>query len=265
MTVSLLMLGLLSAEPRLVTIGGAVTETVFALGKGDAVVGVDSSSVVPAAAVKRSQVGYQGAFSAEGVLSLKPTLVILSGTAGPPAAIEALKSSGVSVLTMPDEHSLAAAKQKIRTIAKALEVVDRGEKLVTAIDADVSAALKPQSPPRVLFIYARGGGTVSVAGQKTSAAAVIELAGGVIPFSFEGYRPLTAEGVLLAKPDVIVMTTLGLQGSGGASGVLSMPGIRDTPAGKNNRVFAVEDIALLGFGPRVGQAITSLSQRFVSL
>lgn len=260
MSSSLLLLLLVASEPKLVTIGGAVTETVFALGNGHLVAGVDSSSVMPSEAKKLPQVGYQGAFSAEGVLSLKPTLVLLSGAAGPPAAVRALKSSGVPVLSVTDSHTVEGAKEKIRAIAKALGVPERGEAMVTKIDSDLLAAMKSSRPQRVLFIYSRGAGAVSVAGQKTAAAAMIQLAGGLIPFTFEGYRPLTAEGVLLSKPDVVLLTALGLEGSGGIEGVLALPGMSDTPAGKVRRVVSIEDLALLGFGPRVGEAVAELSK-----
>lgn len=256
---ALLVASVLSAEPRLVTVGGSLTETVFALGKGAQVAGVDSSSVMPVAATKLPQVGYQGAFSPEGVLSLKPTLVLLSAMAGPPAAVKALESSGVSVMSVADPHSIEGAKEKIRAIAKRLEVVGRGEELVAKIDADLKKAVKPARALKVLFIYSRGAGTASVAGQKTAAAAMIALAGGVVPFEFDGYRPLTAEGVLVAKPDVILLPTLGLQAAGGIEGILAMPGVMDTPAGKNRRVVSVEDLSLLGFGPRVGEAVATLS------
>lgn len=262
MTSSLLLMVLLTTQPRLVTIGGGVTETVYALGKGDLIVGVDSSSLKPLEATKLPQVGYQGAFSVEGVLSLKPTLVLLAAAAGPPTAVRALEASGIKTLVMTDLHSIEGAKEKIQTIAKALGVPERGAALVAKIDADLQDTVKSRHPARVLFIYSRGAGSVSVSGQKTAAAAMVELAGGVIPFTFDGYRPLTAEGVLVVKPDVILMPKLGLEASGGVEGVLKLAGVRDTPAGKTRRIVAMEDLALLGFGPRVGETVADLSKVF---
>ncbi len=258
----LVLLAALSAQPRLVTVGGSVTETVFALNRGASIVGVDSSSETVPQAHALPQVGYQGAFSVEGVLSLRPTLVILGQNAGPPASIAALESSGVSTLKIDEPHTLEGAKLKIQKIAAALEAAVAGEQLIAQLNQTLNQVKKPGRSPRVLFIYARGSGAMSVAGQKTAAASAIQLAGGVVPFNFEGYRALTAEGLLVAKPEIIVLTKMGLQACGGVAAVLALPAVADTPAGKRGRVVAVDDLALLGFGHRLGEGVLALSKAF---
>lgn len=260
-------LSLTAAAPpaRIVAVGGGVTESVFALGLGDRVVAVDGSSVFPAAVTTLPQVGYHRALSAEGVISQRPDVVVLTDEAGPPAAIAQLKAAGVNVVVIPEQHSIAGARAKITALAAALDVEDRAAALVARIDADLKkadavVARNKAKAPKVLFVYSRGSSSVSVAGDDTAAAAMIALAGGRnAVVGLKRYQPLTAEAALLAAPDVIVLPARGLAASGGVDGVLALPGLKDTPAGRNRRVIGVDDLLLLGFSPRVGEGVEALA------
>lgn len=249
---------------RIVSLGGAVTEIVFALGAGDQVVGVDTSSTYPKEKVEGlPKVGYQRRLAAEGVLSLKPTLVLATDEAGPPEAIQQLRDSGVTVLIVKDEDTVEGAKAKILAFGKALGKDEAAAALVKELDADLERAgelLKQvKSKPKVMFIYARGAGTAQVAGLKTGAHMMIELAGGENAVTgYENYKPLTAEAAVAAAPDVILMLTRGLQSVGGIEGLLKEPGIAQTPAGQNNRIVDMDDEYLLAFGPRLGKAVIDL-------
>ncbi|OYT70493.1 MAG: hemin ABC transporter substrate-binding protein [Chloracidobacterium sp. CP2_5A] len=249
---------------RVVAAGGSVTEIVYALGAEAALVGCDASSLYPEAAAKLPQVGYVRALSAEGVLSLRPSLVLTLPEAGPPDALAQLRASGTPVLIVPSETSLEGVKRKIRAIAQALDRQAQGEELVRRLDVDLAAARNyldgcPEKP-KVMFIYARGQGVAQVAGRDTAAAEMIRLAGGVSAFDFEGYKPLTAEAAVAAAPDVILLSSRGLESSGGVAGVLAMPGVKQTPAGRNQRIVAMDDLLLLGFGPRAGQGVLELAR-----
>ena len=113
-----------------------------------------------------------------------------------------------------------------------------------------------------MFIYARGSGTANVSGTKTPAAAMIELAGGENAISeYEGFKPLTSEGLINAAPDIILMPERGLQSIGGKGGLMKLAGIAETPAGKNGKIITMEDLMLLGFTPRVGKAVNELCQK----
>lgn len=153
-----------------------MTEIVYALGAGTRLVGVDTSSTYPESASRLPQVGYQRALSAEGVLSLSPSLVLASAEAGPPAALSQLRASHTTVLVVPAVYSIDGVRMKIRLIAQALGREAQGEALLAALDHDLAAALAiprhGQSKPAVLCIYARGAGTLNVAGLDTSAAIV---------------------------------------------------------------------------------------------
>lgn len=252
---------------RIVAVGGTVTEIVYRLGVGDALVGVDTSSVYPPAATELPQVGYQRMLSAEGVLSLNPTLVLLSVEAGPPDAVALLKSAGLRIVTVPAQHSVRGTQEKVRVIARALDQASEGEAVVTAIARDIEAVQSRlqqiRSKPRVLFIYARGQGAMSVAGAKTSANAMISLAGGINAVTgYEGYKPLTSEAVVAAAPEFILIPERGLESLGGLEQLLKIPGIVLTPAGKARRIVTMDDLYLLGFGPRLGQAVTTLANHF---
>jgi iron complex transport system substrate-binding protein len=249
---------------RVVAAGGSVTEIVYALGAESLLVGCDASSLYPEAATKLPQVGYVRALSSEGVLSLRPTLVLTVPEAGPPEALAQLRASGVPVLVVPAEPSLEGVKKKIRAVAQALDRAAEGEALIRQLESDMAQvqsylAGRP-ARPKVMFIYARGQGAANVAGRDTAAAEMIRLAGGVNAFDFEGYKPLTAEAAVAAAPEVILLPARGLESSGGIAGVLSMPGVNQTPAGRNRRIVAVDDLLLLGFGPRTGQGVMELAR-----
>ena len=254
-------------EQRIVSLGGPVTEIVYALGAEDRLVGVDASSVYPAAAQEDlPNVGYFRRVPAEGVLSLGPTLVLASEETGPPATLDQLRSAGVEVKMIPDASSADGAREKIRAVAEALGLSDEGEALIAAMEADLAEtrALRKDAmgTPRVLFIYARGAGTMQVAGAGSSAAAMLGLAGAENAITgFEGYKPMTAEAVAAAAPDVILMLDRGLESIGGVDGLLKQPGIGLTPAGENRRVAQMDDLLLLGFGPRLGEAVQTLTEK----
>ncbi len=246
---------------RWVTLGGSVTETVFALGGADRLVGADDTSFYPAEAEKLPKVGYYRQISAEGVLSLRPSRVIADHGAGPPAAIEQIRQAGVPIEILPGGESEDGLRARIAVIAKLLAKDPRP--LIAALDADLARlrALRARDPRRIkaVFVMARGAGALSVAGSDTTAQAMLEMAGGENAAStFKGYKPLTAEALVVAAPEVIVMTTRGLQSAGGIDGMLAAPGVPVTPAGRARRVVALDDLYLLGFGPRTGQAAIEL-------
>lgn len=253
-----------SDSARLVTLGGTITEIVFALGAGNTVVGVDSSSVHPAAVERFPIVGYQRRLSAEGILSLMPTRVLATADAGPPAAITQLRDAGVAVDVFPSAMGPAKAIELVEAIAAALGRQNEGAKLAARMVREIDAATRTVADlddhPRVLFVYARGPGAVLVGGSDTEADAMIRLAGAVnAGAAFAGFKPLSAEGVIASAPDVVLVTSRGAASLGGTAAALDLPGLWQTPAGAARRVVAMDDLLLLGFGPRLGTAIAELA------
>jgi iron complex transport system substrate-binding protein len=246
---------------RIVSLGGALTELVYALGLGERLVGVDSSSVWPEAARALPQVGYQRKVSAEGVIALAPSLVLHSDAAGPASALARLREAGITLAEFPDPRDVAGARARIEALAARLDRVEQGREMIAALDAELARlpTVADEQRPRVLFLYARGADTLLVAGRSTAAAAMIELAGGRNALELDDFRPLSAEAVLAAAPEVLLVTSRGLDSVGGSAGLLALPGIAQTPAGRNARILALDDLALLGFGPRTGTTLHELA------
>ncbi|MCE2449668.1 MAG: hemin ABC transporter substrate-binding protein [Candidatus Latescibacteria bacterium] len=254
-----------SDSSRIVSLGGTITEIVFALGAGERVVGVDASSSFPETVNQLPKVAYHRRLSAEGVLSLRPTLVIATTEAGPPEAIQQLKSAGVTVLVLPHEPTVEGAIANIERIAAALDIQARGVALIQALKEELSqvqsAIPQTAAQAKILFLYARGQGTLMVAGQDTGADTMIGLAGGANAVQgYSGYKPLTSEAAVAAAPDVILLMDSGLESIGGAQGLWQLPGLALTPAGQQGRVLSMDGLFLLGFGPRLGQAVLALNQ-----
>ena len=252
---------------RIVPLNGDLAEIVWALGLGDNVVGVDVSATYPPQETgPLPKIGYQRDLSAEGVLSLGPTVIVGSREAGPPEVIEQIRGAGVPVVIVDaPETSLDAPVAKIRAVAAALGVPERGEALAARTQAEISAALalagQADDAPSVLFLYVRGAGTQMVAGAQTAADTLITAAGGVnagAGAGLAGFQPLTAEALAAAQPDVLLLLSAGLESIGGVDGLLEIPGVAQTPAGQARRVLAYDDLYLLGMGPRTGQALGDL-------
>lgn len=258
--------GLLLAETRLVSTSGAITETIYALGAGQELVAVDLSSVHPEEATQLPMIGYARMLSGEGIISMRPTLVLANADAGPPSVIDQLKSAGVNMLFLTNAHNPEAAAERIRLIGQALHKEPEAEKLVAQMTTELQAArekiARMPARPKVLFIYTRGGGIMNVAGRGTGGEAIIELAGGVNAVQeYDGYKPLTAEGAVTAAPDFLLISSRGLETSGGIDELLKQPGLVETPAGQARRIVAMDDLLLLGFGPRLGEATRELAEK----
>ena len=254
-----------AATVRIVTAGPALTEIVYALGMGEMLVGVDLSSQFPPATKALPRVGYHRQLAAEGILALRPTLVLVTEESGPPVALEHLRQSGVEVVVVAAEKSVVVTVSKIRQVAKVIGRVDAGEECVETLRRALKRSgerIEAQGKkPRVLFVYATGSGAMMVSGQDTAASNMIALAGGTnVVTAYTGYRPLTAEAMIAAAPDVIVLPTRALAMRGGVAGVLSAPGVALTPAGHSKTIVGIDDVLVLGFGPRLPQAIDTLRE-----
>lgn len=250
---------------RIIPLNGDIAEVVWALGLGDKVVATDTSANYPNEAASKTKIGYQRQLSAEGILSLRPTLIIGNEAAGPPTVIEQLRGAGVTVVIQSYAPTLDGTLVKIRSVAEMLGVPGRGEELAkkTAKEIDDAKALaaKATSRPRVAFLYVRGATVQQIGGKDSSADTLIATAGGVdagVDAGVVGFKPLTPEALVTAAPDVLLLLTAGLQSVGGVDGLLGLPGVAQTPAGKNRRVLDYDDQYLLGMGPRVGLALMDL-------
>jgi iron complex transport system substrate-binding protein len=253
-----------AAPQRVISAGGALTEIVFRLDAQSLLVGTDTTSLFPAAAATLPKVGYLRQLSAEGVLSLKPTLLITGSEAGPPAVLQQLRAAGVQIVQADGRHSIEALRANVRLLGEVLQRAERGRDLDAELQRDwaaTQAALARRSAaPRVLFVLSHAANQVQVSGTDTAADAMIRYAGGRnVMAAFSGYKPLAAEAVVAAAPEVIVTTKQGLDALGGVDALLARPGLALTPAGKARRVYGPDALAMLGFGPRLPHAVRELA------
>ena len=252
--------------PRLVTVSGAITEVVFAIGAQAQLVGTDTTSLFPAAALKTPKVGYLRQLSAEGVMSLKPDAVIATSEAGPPVVLDQLRAAGIRVELVKSAYTWDDVGAKVRAVGRAARREAAASALLQQLD-DEWRALQQQigadqrAKPRVLFMFAPTNAP-QVAGGGTAADAMIRFAGGTNAMTgFQGYRPMTAEAVASAAPDVILTTDQGVETLGGAEKFWQRPELQLTPAYRKRALVAQDALLLLGFGPRLAQAVRELNTR----
>jgi iron complex transport system substrate-binding protein len=250
--------------PRIVSVGSSLTEIFYALGAENLLAGVDSTSLYPPQAKSLPQVGYMRALSAEGVLALKPTLIVATTAAGPAAVLDQLRSTGIEVIVLPDHYDYDSVIKKIEMVGKvtgktaeAQALVDRGLSDMKALKERLAATT---SKPRVLFLLSVSGGAPQAAGRDTAADGIIRLAGGVNAIDgYAGYRPLTPEAVIASRADFVLLPRQSVEALGGVQAVLDQPALNRTPAGRDGKVLQFDALLLLGFGPRTPQAATELA------
>ncbi|SOE18865.1 iron complex transport system substrate-binding protein [Hoeflea halophila] len=255
---------------RVLAIGGAVTEIVYALGEQDRLVGRDSTSSYPPEATALPDVGYIRALSPEGVLSVKPDLILARENNGPPEAVEVLRSTGVRWVDVADDFTLAGISENIAIIAAELGVPEKGEALKKKVAADIARARAKlasiERRHKVMFVLALTDDKVNAAGKNTAAGNIVELAGGDnVITEFSGYKQISNEAVIEAAPEVIVMMNgRGDSGDHQSPNALleAHPALSMTPAVRNGRIIRMDGLLLLGFGPRTGEAISKLADAF---
>ncbi|MEQ8703208.1 MAG: helical backbone metal receptor [Phaeodactylibacter sp.] len=256
---------------RLVSLSGSVTELLYELEQGDKIVGVDVTSTYPAEQLTQlPKLGHVRQLNVEALLSLQPDLVLAERTDEASAALQQLETAGVEVLWLDGSFTLDKPLAQAEQIGKKLGLNEELESLRKTYEADKAklqqARQTMEGIPKVLFIYARGKGSLMVAGKNTAASAMIELAGGQNAISsFEGFRALSAEGLMEAQPEVLLLFDSGLQSLGGVEGLLQIPGLAQTPAGQQGHIIGMEGLYLLGFTPRAARAAADLSGRLQAL
>ncbi|MCC6776980.1 MAG: ABC transporter substrate-binding protein [Hyphomicrobiales bacterium] len=249
---------------RIVSIGGAVTEILYALGLEDRIVAVDSTSAFPPRAqTDKPSVGYMRQLSPEGVLGLSPSLVLAIDGAGPNGTLAVLESAVVPFVQVPDHFTGPGIIEKIELIARATGTFARGECLAALVERDLAvlAAIRKriEQPRRILFILSFLNGRPMVAGRATAAEGIITLAGARnVVTEFEGYKLVNDESVIAARPDaVLAMERAGFHLDNRA--VLTHPAFATTAAAARNAFFSMESLYLLGFGPRTARAARDLA------
>lgn len=250
---------------RIVSLNGAITEILVALDLKDHIVGVDSSSTYPKEIQDIANVGYYRRLSDEGILSLNPTFIIGEDEAGPKSIINRLRRTKVDLTLIHTELTEQGVSQRIQDVADAIQEHDKGEAFLHTFKQQLSDAKSAPGLPRdddapsILGVYARGAGLSMVGGKNTAFDVVIELAGAKNAMSeLNGFQPLSPEALATSNADILLIPHDGLEALGGIDGVLNLPGVQQTPAGKAKRILTYDDQLLLGLGPRLPEMITTL-------
>lgn len=248
---------------RIVSANGTLSEILVGLGLEKQIVGVDVTSTFPTSLEKLPKIGHNRSIAAEGILALNPDVIIYTDQSLlSPAVVKQLNSSGKKVVAFKHEYSKDGAVKLIREVGAYFNANAQAEKMVKALQADLAKIPAPANPKKLLFIYARGTGTLMVSGTGTSLDKMFQLTGHRNAVTgFSDFKPLTAESLITANPDVLVLFSSGLESLEGMDGLLRVPGIANTNAGRNKKIISMDGQFLTGFGPRLGKAAFELSQK----
>ena len=249
---------------RLVAVGGSITEIVYALGEEGRLIARDSTGTYPPQATALPDVGYMRALSPEGVLSVEPSGILAIEGSGPADALEVLKKASVPIVMVPDGFDREGILAKIRAVGHAIGVDDKAARLAGEVDRQIRDAqaltAKVAERKRVLFILSTQGGKLLASGTNTAADGIIAMAGGVNAVDgYEGYKQISDEAVIEAKPDFVLMMDREGDHDAAADELLAHPAIAATPAGRDRAVIRMDGAYLLGFGPRTAAAARELA------
>ncbi|REA58632.1 hemin ABC transporter substrate-binding protein [Dyadobacter luteus] len=248
---------------RIVSANGTLSEIIAGLGLEKQLVGVDVTSTYPESLSKIPKIGHNRTIAAEGIIALNPDVIIYTDQSMlSPSLLKQLNSSGKKVVEFKHEYSREGAIKLIREVGAYFNAKSQAEKMVKSLEADLNKIAKPAAPKKLLFIYARGTGTLMVSGTGTSLDKMFALTGNKNAVQgFSDFKPLTAESLLAANPDVLVLFSSGLESLEGTDGLLKVPGIANTNAGRNRKIVTMDGQFLTGFGPRLGRAAIELAQK----
>lgn len=250
---------------RVVSVGGSLTEIVYALGEEGRLAARDSTSVFPPEALELPDVGYMRALSPEGVLSVDPSVILMLEGSGPPEALDVLEKASIPLVKVPENFNRAGILEKIEIVGDVLDVEDKADRLIEQIAAEIDAAQAATADvkerKKVLFVLSLQGGRVLASGTGTAADGIIAMAGGVNAVTaYPGYKQLSDEAIIEAAPDVVLAMDRGGDHDTQADQLLTHPAIAATPAAASRKVVRMDGAFLLGFGPRTAAAVRELAK-----
>ncbi|HET8838250.1 MAG TPA: ABC transporter substrate-binding protein [Flavobacteriaceae bacterium] len=251
---------------RIVSLNGAVTAIIADLGHGKELVGRDMTSTYPEWVQDSiKNLGHLRSLSLEALMSLHPSVVLALEEDISPDLKKSLENSGIRYKLFEREFSVEGTKSLIKDVAEFIGASpEKVKPMLQKIDADLSKIESFEKKPKVLFIYARGAGTLMVAGDGTSMGNIIEIAGAEnAGEALNNFKPLTTEALLNINPDVIFLFKSGLESLDEAGGILNIPGVSQTTAGKNKAIITMEGGLVSNFGPRLGEAAYRLNQLLI--
>ena len=256
---------------RWVSAGGALSEWVTALGGESKLVGVDTTSQHPESLKALPSIGYQRQLSAEGILSLRPQVLVGTEEMGPPPVLAQIRGAGMQVEMFSAEPDLPTLKGNLQHLGKLLGSEAKANELFTGYEQAlerqktwVTKAQATQKAPGVLLLLGHAGGKPLIAGKDTAADWLLQQAGGRNLATHTGYKPFSVESLAGLSPDVLVFADRALTGDAARAALFKEnPILASTPAAKHGRVFELDPTLLVGgLGPRLPQSLVQLSAGF---
>lgn len=251
-----------STSHKIVSINGSISEIIVEFGLENDLVGVDATSTFPESLKEKAQIGNAHHMNLEQIIALQPTVVLSLEERGlKPEQAEQLRQAGIKVNFYNLESKPESTENLIVELGKEFGKEKEAEALIETLHNDLKNIPTIDPNTKVLFIYARGAGAVQAAGDKTAMTEMIKLAGAksATEGQFEGFKALTPEALLDANPDYILLFNTGFESLNGEAGLMEIPGMNKTTAGKNKRFIRMDGQYLSGFGPRVGKAAIDLA------
>jgi iron complex transport system substrate-binding protein len=245
---------------RVVVLANGVAEIMQSLNAQSIIVGRDISSTEKSLEdIPIVTSGHQ--ILPEKVISLKPDLVLIDASSGPQSAIAQIEKSGVRVVKIPESWTLADIEVKVAAVGSAIGAPQQAQMLIEKLNQSLAQS-HIEKRLRIAFLYLRGTSSVYLIGGAGSGADSIFASLGVVDVGAQQlknpFNTLTAESLAALNPDVIVVMSKGLESVGGVEGLLKLPGVGQTKAGKNSAIIDVDDSLLLSFGPRTPSLIEQL-------
>ena len=255
---------------RIVSAGGSITELLNALGVGENIIAVDSSSMYPARMTELPQVGYFRALGAEGVLSLQPDLLITARGAGPQEVLDQIEAAGVPVIQFSQStYSLQTWETLVSEIGAFFDREDNADTLIKRTQISINEISKRHTnrkhAPRILTLMNSGNRGFTAAGKNTMPDLLINLVGAEnAAAAIDGYKPFSAESLALDQIDLILTPHHTIDAMGGSDGICQNQSIK-LATSKGCQVHVMDALLLLGFGARVDQALEQVANRLEKL
>ncbi|MDT4849082.1 Hemin-binding periplasmic protein HmuT [compost metagenome] len=256
---------------RWVSAGGSISEWVVVLGGQDKLVGVDTTSQHPESLKALPSVGYQRQLAAEGILSLRPDILLGTEEMGPPPVLAQISAAGVRVERLASTADLATLEKNLTLIGTLLGAEARASQAIADYrqrlqrQADwVAKVQQTQQAPKVLFLLGHSGSSPLAAGKDTAATWLIERAGGRNLTDHQGYKAISNEALAALDPDVVVIADRRLEGDAAREALLKQnPALAATRAAREGRLLSLDPTLLVGgLGPRLPEGMAALAQGF---
>lgn len=252
---------------RMVCLSKQYNEIIFALGAQKNLVAVDLSSTYPPEIKNLTTVGYHRALSAEGILSVKPTLILHDNNVGPEHVMKQLGDLKIPMKVFDTKgEDIESAKALVSEMGAYFHRERQADSLNHLLDSTMRQATQavaghPEKPRVVVIHFGRANNVYLTLTQNSTGGKMIEWAGGEIPIGGDrGMQQLSAELIAQADPDVILLTDFGYDKLGSLDEIKKLPGLSTTKAAKNNRIYRVEEHDMVYIGPRTGINVLMLQE-----